>query len=149
MRPTSLVRGPEVPCSDHSIPFGGWPELGVMNAAARVGGGPGFAAALTETRVRGTASRMVRPTSETAGDTADTSWVAARAERFGLTFETAAARLRGVDLAEIARAVGTPTYVYDAVGIRQRLAELRSALGRGRDKVPDPLVCYAVKANSS
>ncbi len=79
----------------------------------------------------------------------DAKWVAARAERFGLTLEPAGARLRGVDLAEIARAVGTPTYVYDAVGIRERLSSLRNALGPGKGGVPDPLVCYAVKANSS
>ncbi|MBC8067834.1 MAG: diaminopimelate decarboxylase, partial [Deltaproteobacteria bacterium] len=75
--------------------------------------------------------------------------MAARAERFGLTLEADSARLRGVELAELARAVGTPTYVYDAVGIRGRLAELRRALGSGKGGVPDPLVCYAVKANSS
>ena len=84
-----------------------------------------------------------------ASESADDLWVAGRAQRYGLAFEPATARLRGVDLAEVARAVGTPTYVYDAIGIRERLAELRTALGPAKKGIPDPLVCYAVKANSS
>jgi diaminopimelate decarboxylase len=85
----------------------------------------------------------------------DTAWVAAHPERFGLELGAtaagtkASARLGGVSLQEIAEAAGTPTYVYDAEGIRQRLARVRSALGAGKGGVPDPLVCFAVKANSA
>ncbi len=89
----------------------------------------------------------------------DTAWVAAHPDRYGLEFPAAGAaegpperrgvRLAGVALDEIAQGAGTPTYVYDAEGIRQRLARVRAALGPGRGGVPDPLVCYAVKANSA
>jgi diaminopimelate decarboxylase len=83
----------------------------------------------------------------------DVAWVAAHPERFGLELSGTGgkgdARMGGVSLAEIAAAAGTPTYVYDAEGIRQRLARVRAALGPGRGGVPDPLVCFAVKANSS
>lgn len=84
----------------------------------------------------------------------DTAWVAAHPERYGLELSArgatdAGAHLGGVALAEIAQVAGTPTYVYDAEGIRQRLARVRSALGSGKGGVPDPLVCFAVKANSA
>lgn len=91
----------------------------------------------------------------------DTVWVAAHPERFGLELGARPARgvasggaksgamLGGVSLHQIADAAGTPTYVYDAEGIRQRLARVRSALGSGKGGVPDPLVCFAVKANSA
>ena len=52
--------------------------------------------------------------------------------------------LDGVPLAEIAAAVGTPTYVYSAEVIRRRYAELDSALA----PVPHR-IAFAVKANSS
>lgn len=52
--------------------------------------------------------------------------------------------LDGVPLAEIAAAVGTPTYVYSAAVIRQRYAELDAALA----PVPHR-IAFAVKANSS
>ncbi len=98
----------------------------------------------------------------------DTAWVAAHPERFGLELAgpppsrrgdeqgeggapgaVEGARLGGVAVHEIAEVAGTPTYVYDAEGIRQRLARLRSALGAGKGGVPDPLICFAVKANSA
>ncbi len=47
-------------------------------------------------------------------------------------------------LQQIADAVGTPTYVYDADDIRERYQQLASALG------PIPhRICYSVKANSN
>jgi diaminopimelate decarboxylase len=49
-----------------------------------------------------------------------------------------------VPLAEIARAVGTPAYVYSARTVREHLRRIREAF---RDL--SPLVCYAVKANSN
>jgi len=49
-----------------------------------------------------------------------------------------------VDLAEIAARCGTPTYVYSADAILERLAALRHALA----PVPHQ-VCYAVKTNSN
>lgn len=52
--------------------------------------------------------------------------------------------LDGVPLPEIAAAVGTPTYVYNAAVIRQRYAELDAALA----PVPHR-IAFAVKANSS
>lgn len=47
-----------------------------------------------------------------------------------------------VSLAEIAAAVGTPTYVYSGEAIAAQYAALRSAF-------PDASICYAVKANSN
>ena len=48
----------------------------------------------------------------------------------------------GVPLAEIAREVGTPTYVYSLGTIRTHVQRLREAFAD-----LDPLICYAVKAN--
>ncbi len=81
--------------------------------------------------------------------TDDLPWVRANAERFGLRVRDGAACVRGVALVAIAEAAGTPTYVYDAVGVRERVARLRAALGPGKGGVPDPLLCFALKANSS
>ena len=50
----------------------------------------------------------------------------------------------GVSLTEIAAVCGTPTYVYSAAAILERLEALRAALS----PVPH-LVCYAVKTNSN
>ncbi len=50
----------------------------------------------------------------------------------------------GVDLEEIAEAVGTPTYVYDAGTIRERFARLDAAFGDLPHRI-----CYAVKANGN
>ena len=47
-----------------------------------------------------------------------------------------------VSLAEIAAAVGTPTYVYSGEAIAGQYAALRNAF-------PDASICYAVKANSN
>jgi diaminopimelate decarboxylase len=52
--------------------------------------------------------------------------------------------LDGVELAALARRVGTPCQVYSATAIRQRIDALRVAL-HGMDA----MVCYAVKANSN
>ncbi len=52
--------------------------------------------------------------------------------------------LGGVPLAEIARAVGTPVYVYNAGAIRERYRALDAALA-----VLPHRICYAVKANST
>jgi len=49
-----------------------------------------------------------------------------------------------VDLADVARLYGTPTYVYSATAMAENYARLaRSLAGL------DPRICYAVKANSS
>lgn len=76
----------------------------------------------------------------------DTAWVAAHPERYGLELSArgateGGARLGGVALAEIAQAAGTPTYVYDAEGIRQRLDRameglLRPEAGCGQRSLP-------------
>lgn len=49
----------------------------------------------------------------------------------------------GVPLPSIARAVGTPVFVYSTSAMRQRAHDLRAALSPLRD----PLIAYAVKAN--
>jgi diaminopimelate decarboxylase len=49
----------------------------------------------------------------------------------------------GVPLAEIASTVGTPVYVYSTATMCRHVEALRSAL----EPMPDPLICYAVKAN--
>ena len=48
-----------------------------------------------------------------------------------------------VDLAGIAAAVGTPTYVYSTATIERHARVFRAAL----DGLDDPLICFAVKAN--
>ncbi|MEO8988643.1 MAG: diaminopimelate decarboxylase [Rhodanobacter sp.] len=53
-------------------------------------------------------------------------------------------RFDGVDLSALARAVGTPSHVYSATAIRQRIDVLRTAL-HGLDAE----LCFAVKANSN
>jgi diaminopimelate decarboxylase len=62
----------------------------------------------------------------------------------GLTRSGGALRLGGVPLATIARAVGTPVYVYNAEAIRERYRSLDAALAGLRHRI-----CYAVKANST
>ena len=51
-------------------------------------------------------------------------------------------RFDGVDLAALAERAGTPTYIYSANAIRQRIEALKAAL-HGLDA----RICYAVKAN--
>ena len=53
-------------------------------------------------------------------------------------------RVEGVSVEALARRHGTPLYVYSAEAVRSRLAALRRAFRRR-----DPLVCYALKANSN
>ena len=48
-----------------------------------------------------------------------------------------------VPLADIAREVGTPVYIYSTATMRRHAAALQSAL----EGLPDPLIAYAVKAN--
>lgn len=62
----------------------------------------------------------------------------------GLRREDGALVMDGVPLDAVADAVGTPTYVYRAAGIRERYRALDEALS----PVPHTL-CYAVKANSN
>lgn len=50
-----------------------------------------------------------------------------------------------VPLADIAASVGTPVYVYSTAAMLGQVAVLRSAL----QPLPDPLIAYAVKANSN
>ncbi|HEX6834509.1 MAG TPA: diaminopimelate decarboxylase [Rudaea sp.] len=50
----------------------------------------------------------------------------------------------GVDLEALARKIPTPFHAYSANAIRQRIAELKSALAG-----TDSLICFAVKANSN
>lgn len=99
------------------------------------------------------ADRTLDDETQGADDGVDARWVCAQADRFGLEFVPGGgALLRGVSLGAIAEAVGTPTYVYDAEGVRERISRLRSALsGRrhGSAQAPDPLICFALKANSS
>ena len=62
----------------------------------------------------------------------------------GLTRSGGALLLGGVPLATIARAVGTPVYVYNAQAIRERYRSLDGALAGLPHRI-----CYAVKANST
>jgi diaminopimelate decarboxylase len=62
----------------------------------------------------------------------------------GLTRNGTALHLGGVPLAAIARAVGTPVYVYNAEAIRERYRALDGALAGLPHRI-----CYAVKANST
>ncbi len=55
-----------------------------------------------------------------------------------------AARVDGVDLHLLAEKFGTPLYVYSSRAIVERIDSLRAAFNGS-----DPLICYAVKANSS
>lgn len=57
---------------------------------------------------------------------------------------TGALQMGGVALAEIAEAVGTPTYVYDAGVLRERYRRLDEAFGDLPHRI-----CYAVKANGN
>ncbi|MGB4057318.1 MAG: diaminopimelate decarboxylase [Alphaproteobacteria bacterium] len=54
-----------------------------------------------------------------------------------------------VSLQEIARQVGTPTYVYSAAHIRGQFASLKAAMEKALPKNRQPLLCYACKANSN
>ncbi|HKT59244.1 MAG TPA: diaminopimelate decarboxylase [Gemmatimonadales bacterium] len=62
----------------------------------------------------------------------------------GLERRGSALLVAGVPLADIARAVGTPVYVYNAAAIRERYHALDSALAGVSHRI-----CYAVKANST
>ena len=62
----------------------------------------------------------------------------------GLDRRGGALVVAGVPIADIARAVGTPVFVYNAEAIRDRYRTLDSAL----DALPHR-ICYAVKANST
>ena len=63
-------------------------------------------------------------------------------------FHYAGGRLHAeqVALAEIARAVGTPAYVYSAAALEEGYRRFHGALAA---EGLDPLVCYALKANSN
>jgi diaminopimelate decarboxylase len=53
-------------------------------------------------------------------------------------------RVEGVSAESLARRFGTPLYVYSAAAARERLEALRKAFRRR-----EPLICYALKANSN
>jgi diaminopimelate decarboxylase len=55
----------------------------------------------------------------------------------------------GVRLADIAREVGTPAYVYSTATIERHFAVFRDALGAHAEALGQPLIAYAVKANSN
>jgi len=78
-----------------------------------------------------------------AGD--DPSFSELLAQRPHLTMDAAAGlMMEEVPLATIARAVGTPTWVYSAATLRRRLAALRGALDEARTGAE---IHFAVKAN--
>ncbi|MET0339129.1 MAG: diaminopimelate decarboxylase [Caulobacter sp.] len=54
----------------------------------------------------------------------------------------------GVPLSRIAASVGTPVYVYSAATLRRHFNVFRDAL-RSHPQIGEPLVAYAVKANSN
>jgi diaminopimelate decarboxylase len=53
-----------------------------------------------------------------------------------------------VALPEIAKAVGTPCYIYAAAHIKHQYQTLSNALSRALPPARQPMICYAVKANS-
>jgi diaminopimelate decarboxylase len=55
----------------------------------------------------------------------------------------------GVPLAEIAREVGTPVYVYSTATMERHFSVFRQALAAHAARLGEPLVAYAVKANSN
>ncbi len=55
----------------------------------------------------------------------------------------------GVPLADIAREVGTPVYVYSTATIERHFGVFRGVLTALGDRLGDPLIAYAVKANSN
>lgn len=65
----------------------------------------------------------------------------------GLTTKNNALYLDGVLLSDIAKDVGTPTYVYSAAAIRAQYEALSGAMKRALPADRQPLICYAGKAN--
>ncbi|MGB4106886.1 MAG: diaminopimelate decarboxylase [Alphaproteobacteria bacterium] len=55
----------------------------------------------------------------------------------------------GINLGDIAREHGTPTYIYSADHIRGQFAALKDAMAKALPKNKQPLLCYACKANSN
>lgn len=64
--------------------------------------------------------------------------------RFGLRIHDERLAIEGVELATIAREVGTPVYVYGSAHVVDRYRSLAAALAER-----PTLICYAVKANGS
>jgi diaminopimelate decarboxylase len=58
-------------------------------------------------------------------------------------------RVDGLSFGDIARDVGTPTYVYSASVIKAQYDALSGALQRALPKDRQPLLCFACKANSN
>ncbi len=55
----------------------------------------------------------------------------------------------GVSLQDIAKKVGTPTYVYSASVIEDQFSRLKGAMEKALPKNRQPLLCFACKANSN
>ena len=87
---------------------------------------------------------MVRPAQRDRGGVGQGVLTDTRFADAGLERRSGALFVAGVPLADIARRVGTPVYVYNAGAIRQRYRALDAALAA----VPHR-ICYAVKANST
>jgi diaminopimelate decarboxylase len=96
---------------------------------------------LTRSARRGKAAIVSEPPRAAAPDLA---WVRAQPGRFALGYRGADAAIEQVALAEIAGAVGTPTYVYGAEHVQRAYRGLADALAP-----IGPMVCFAIKANSS
>lgn len=69
-----------------------------------------------------------------------------RAFEPGFTWREDGFAAEGVPVREIAEAVGTPFYCYSRAALTERYTALESALSAAVD---DPMICYAVKANSN
>ncbi|MEQ8769739.1 MAG: diaminopimelate decarboxylase [Phycisphaerales bacterium] len=59
----------------------------------------------------------------------------------GFAYDAGALTCQGLSVRDVVEGTGSPCYVYDAEGIRERLGEIRSALSPVRAEV-----CFAVKA---
>lgn len=55
----------------------------------------------------------------------------------------------GVRLTDLARKVGTPVYVYSSATLERHFTVFREALAAHSDRLDEPLIAYAVKANSN
>jgi len=67
---------------------------------------------------------------------------------FGVNYTDGTLCVEGVSLAQIARAHGTPTYVYSRAALSRAYQRLDLALKASRQEKPYT-ICYAVKANSN
>lgn len=67
----------------------------------------------------------------------------------GFTIKNDVLHVDDIALPELAKAYGTPTYIYSASVIRQQYNNLKDALAKALPADKQPLLCYACKANTN